>query len=124
MALQVASDPPQAFFAGFELKGNAKAGELLLFSPLGSTLAALSWTPETATLTRGGEVRQFDSVDSLVKAATGTAFPVEALFAWLDGDNASVSGWQADLSRRADGRVTAARTDPLPPAELKVVLEQ
>ncbi len=122
--MQIASDPPQAFFAGFELKGGARAGELLLFTPIGSTLAALSWTPGTATLTRGGDVRQFNSVDALVKAATGAAFPVEALFAWLDGVNESVAGWHADLSRVADGRVTATRTDPLPAAELKVVLEK
>lgn len=125
MALQVESTPPQAFFAGFELRGNARAGELLLFSPLGSTLAALSWTPGSARLRQGGEVREFGSVDELARAATGAAFPVRALFAWLDGDAAtSVAGWRADLSRLADGRLSAARSDPQPAAELKLVLQQ
>lgn len=124
LALQVASDPPQSFFAGFELSGDARAGRLLLFSPLGSTLAALSWSPETALLERGGERRHFDSVAALVEAATGAAFPLVALFAWLDGVNASVAGWRADLSRLADGRVTAVRSEPQPAAELKVVLEK
>lgn len=124
LALQVESTPPQAFFAGFELQGNARAGELLLFSPLGSTLAALSWTPDSAQLRQGGAVRAFDSVDALVRAATGAAFPVTALFAWLDGDAVQVAGWRADLSRLSDGRLSAARSDPQPPAELKLVLQQ
>ena len=124
LALQVQSDPPQAFFAGFELKGDPRSGELLLFSPLGSTLAALSWTPTTAVLKRSEEVRQYDSVDALVKAATGASFPVETLFEWLDGVNASVSGWNADLSRLDDGRLTAVRNNPPPAAELKIVLEK
>ena len=122
--MQVQSDPPQAFFAGFELKGDPRSGELLLFSPLGSTLAALAWTPTTAVLKRSEEVRQYDSVDALVKAATGASFPVETLFEWLDGVNASVSGWNADLSRLDDGRLTAVRNNPPPAAELKIVLEK
>ena len=124
MALQIASEPPEAFFASFELKGNAQSGELLLFTPLGSTLAALAWTPGSARLTRGGEVREFASVDELVVAATGTSFPVTALFAWLAGIQTAVPGWVADLSQIDSGRLIAARTMPLPTAELKMVLDR
>lgn len=123
MALQVASEPPQAFFSSFELRGSAQDGELLLFTPLGSTFAALAWTPTRARLTRGGDVREFASVDELVQAATGASFPVTALFAWLAGTQAVVAGWSADLSRIDSGRLVAARTLPLPTAELKVVLD-
>ena len=41
LSLQVDSEPPQGFHAGFELLGNAQTGELRLFSPLGSALASL-----------------------------------------------------------------------------------
>lgn len=124
MSLQVASEPPQAFFASFELRGNAQSGELLLFTPLGSTFAALAWTPTSARLTRGGEVREFASVDELVQAATGASFPVTALFSWLAGTQIPVTGWDADLSRIDTGRLAAARTMPLPTAELKIVLDR
>lgn len=124
LALQVASEPPQAFFSSFELKGNADDGELLLFTPLGSTFAALAWTPTSARLTQGGEVRAFGSVDELVQAATGASFPVTALFAWLDGVQTSVTGWTADLSQLDRGRLSAMRAEPLPTAELKIVLDR
>ena len=124
LALQVASEPPQAFFSSFELKGNADTGELLLFTPLGSTFAALAWSPQSARLTRGGEVREFSSVDALVRAATGASFPVIALFAWLDGTQTDVAGWSANLSQLDRGRLNATRTQPQPSAELKLVLDR
>lgn len=124
LALQVASEPPQAFFSSFELKGSAPRGELLLFTPIGSTFAALAWTPTSARLTRGSDVRAFGTVDELVQAATGASFPVTALFAWLAGTQATVAGWSADLSQLERGRLVAVRAMPLPTAELKVVLDR
>ena len=56
--------------------------------------------------------------------ATGAAIPMNALFAWLHGDNASVSGWTADLSRQSEGRISATRTLPAPEVALRVVLDQ
>jgi outer membrane lipoprotein LolB len=124
LALQVEDNQSQSFSAGFELKGSAKAGELTLFNPLGGTLAALSWSPGSATLLGNGEPRQFDSVDALVAHATGAAIPVAALFDWLRGTNTPVPGWQADLSQLEAGRLRAQRTQPPPPADLRVVLDR
>ena len=124
MALQVEDNQSQSFSAGFELKGSARAGELTLFNPLGGTLAALSWSPGSATLLGNGEPRQFDSVDALVAHATGAAIPVAALFDWLRGTNTPVPGWQADLSQLEAGRLRAQRTQPPPPADLRVVLDR
>ena len=124
LALQVESDPPQSFAAGFELKGTAQAGELSLFSPLGNTLAVLNWSPQVATLNSSGNIRQFPSLDALVTQVTGTAIPLPALFAWLEGNQASATGWSADLSRLEEGRLVAKRNDPMPVAVLRVVLEQ
>ena len=128
LALTVATQPlesPQAqsFAAGFELRGNARAGELALFSPLGNTLAVLGWAPGSATLRDGDQVRSFDSLDALVSQATGTAIPVAALFDWLRGTNTAVPGWQADLSQLASGRLLARRSEPAPVAELRLALD-
>ena len=124
LALQVEDKPEQSFSAGFELKGAARAGELTLFSPLGGTLAELVWQPESATLRANGDTRQFESVDALIGHVTGTAIPVAALFDWLKGVNTSVAGWRADLSQLAQGRLAARRLQPVPQADLRVVLER
>ncbi len=124
LALTVQSEQPQSFAAGFELKGHAGAGELALFTPLGSTLAVLAWTPDSATLQANGETRGFDSLDALASHVTGTAIPVAALFDWLAGTPSTVLGWQADLSQLGSGRLVARRSDPPPAAELRLAFER
>lgn len=124
LAVRVESDQPQSFAAEFELTGNAQAGELTLYTPIGGTAAALSWSAQTALMRTHGEVRYFESLDALIKQAVGTEIPVPALFAWLAGDNMAVAGWSADLSQHANGRITARRTQPAPLAELRLVLEK
>lgn len=124
IGLQIQSEPPQAFFAGFELKGNAQAGELKLTSPIGSVLGVMRWSPAEAVLESGREVKKFVSVDALLEQTTGAAIPVNALFDWLSGKNTSLNGWTADLSGQADGKISARRTNPAPQTDLRVVLEQ
>jgi len=124
LGLQVDGDKPQSFSAGFELRGAPQAGQLSLYSPLGATLAQLRWAPGMAELQADGQRRQYPSIEALTQEATGTALPLPALFAWLDGKPAEVPGWQADLSRIADGRLVARRSEPLPTAELRIVLQQ
>ncbi len=123
--MQVQSEPAQSFSAGFELKGQADRGELTLTSPLGNVLGVLRWAPGEALLDSGqGNVQRFESIDQLMTQATGAALPLPALFAWLDGDNAAAAGWSVDLSRQADGRLVARRTQPLPTVDLRVVLDR
>lgn len=132
LALRVDSDTPQlpdqprgqSFFAGFELTGSAQAGELALFTPLGTTLATLVWSPTSGQLRTGAESRQFESLGAMVRQATGTEIPVAELFSWLTGKNVAVPGWQVDLSHYSEGRVVARRDNPLPTAELKLVFEK
>jgi outer membrane lipoprotein LolB len=121
LALQVQSAPPQSFSAGFDLRGAPAAGELQLTSPLGNTLATVSWTADSAELRQGGQVTRRGSLDELTAELSGTAVPVAALFGWLRGESVDVPGWQADLSRQSEGRITARRSTPLPAAELRVV---
>lgn len=119
------TEQPKSFMASFELSGNAEAGELLLLSPLGSTIARLFWRPGRATLQQGGQERVYASLDELATLATGTPLPVAALFAWLHGQPQEAGGWKADLSRlKKDGRLSARRLTPSPAAELRVVLER
>ena len=128
LAVRVEADfppsQPQSFSAAFELTGTPLAGELTLFTPLGTTAATLSWSTQTAVMRSNGNIRIFESLDALIKQALGTDIPVTALFAWLAGDNVQVAGWRADLTQHADGRITARRTEPTPVAELRLVLEK
>jgi outer membrane lipoprotein LolB len=125
ISLQVQSEPAQSFSASFELKGKPERGELSLISPLGSVLGVLRWSPGEAVLDSGnGKIQRFSSVDELMAQATGASVPVAALFAWLQGEPASASGWSADLSRHKEGRISAKRTEPAPQADLRVVLDQ
>lgn len=124
LALQVQDRPDQSFSAGFELRGNAGAGELALFSPVGGTLAMLSWRPGAATLRRGAETREFASVDTLVARVTGEVIPIAALFDWLRGRDTEAGGWRADLTQLAQGRLAAKRLAPAPQVDLRVALDQ
>src|SRR5512133_1867980 len=128
LAVRVESDRAESraqdFAAGFELTGNAQIGELTLYTPLGTTAAALSWSPQTALMRTNGDLRSFASLDTLIEQAVGTEIPVAALFAWLAGDNMRAAGWSADLSQLPEGRLTARRTEPPPVTELRLVLEK
>ena len=122
MGLQVQSEPPQAFFASFELKGQASSGELTLISPLGSILGIMRWSPTEAILEQGSTTRRFASTDELLAQVTGAAVPMSALFDWLAGIDTPTPGWVADLSKQPDGRISAKRINPAPQADLRIVL--
>ena len=124
ISLKVQSDPPQAFFAGFELKGQPDSGELTLISPLGSILGVLRWTPLSATLQSAQGIKRADTVDELLEQATGASIPTAALFDWLAGKQTMISSWTADLSQHSAGRIVATRALPLPQVELRIVLDR
>ena len=134
LALRVSSDMPaiiedsgaqsQSFSASFELTGNASTGGLLLFSPLGTTVAELNWSAQTASLRTNGETRFFNSLSDMLKQATGTEIPVASLYAWLVGDNTTAPGWKVDLTQHALGRIVARRSDPKPEVELRLIIEK
>jgi outer membrane lipoprotein LolB len=123
ISLLVQSEVVQSFAGSFELQGDSTTGTLSLLSPLGSTVAVLRWAPGLAQLDNAGNTTNYPSVASMMQQTTGAAVPMDALFAWLRGDNPTVAGWQADVSRHAQGRINAQRTDPLPSAQLRIVLD-
>ena len=124
LSLQIQSEPVQAFFAAFELKGHVDNGELTLISPLGSILGIMRWSPTEATLEQNGTTKRFASTDELLAQTTGAAVPVSALFDWLGGKNTTTPGWTADLSQQGNGRIIAKRTSPAPQADLRIVLDK
>lgn len=117
-------DAQQSFSAAFELQGTPASGSLQLFTPLGSSVARITWQPGSAVLEQSGQQRTSDSLEALVRETLGTDIPVPALFAWLQGQPQDVPGWQVDVSRHADGRISAVRHEPQPQAHLRVVLDQ
>lgn len=119
-----ANRPAHSVSAGFELTGNSIEGGLTLYTPIGSTAAVLMWSKHDASLLSQSERRHFPSLEALIEQAVGTDIPVEALFAWLAGTNASAEGWAVDLTDHTNGRITAKRTAPGPSAELRIVLER
>jgi outer membrane lipoprotein LolB len=124
LALQLQSTPPQNWSTGFELQGSASQGQLLLLSPIGTTLARLSWTPQQAQLEQGQDKTESTSLQSLSQRLTGTNLPIAALFDWLAGQATPVSGWQVDLSAHPLDRLTARRTTPEPKAVLRILLDR
>jgi len=124
LAVQVEDAAAQSFSAGFVLAGSARQGSLTLYNPLGNTLAELGWQPGQALLKTGGQERESSSLHELVRDLTGTDLPIDALFDWLHGQAVQAAGWQADLSRLADGRLVATRHTPAPQTVLRLVLER
>jgi len=116
--------PAQSVTAGFELSGDPQTGELILYTPLGGTAAALSWGARTATWRSASESRDFESLDALIRHTLGTDLPLAALFAWLAGDNREVAGWQVDLSQYAFGRILARRTEAGSETQIRLILEK
>lgn len=113
----------QSFSASFQLQGNAQQGRLDIFNPLGTQLARLEWMAGSAQLQQGDRITQSESLQELLQVSTGTALPVQALFGWLNGQAIVAEGWEADLSRHQEGRITAYRRSPLPQAILRVILQ-
>jgi len=124
MAIQVLKNPPESLSAGFELQGSAQAGEMVLLSPIGTTLARLEWTPQGARLTQGQQQVDSPNLQRLGARLTGTELPIAALFEWLAGRPAEAPGWQVDLSAHAQGRISAVRREPSPGAVLRISLDR
>lgn len=124
MAIQVLKEPPESLSAGFELQGSAQAGEMVLLSPIGTTLARLEWTSQGARLTQGQQQVESTSLQRLGARLTGTELPIAALFEWLAGRKAEAPGWQVDLSAHAQGRISAGRREPSPGAVLRIALDR
>ncbi|WP_108401704.1 MULTISPECIES: lipoprotein insertase outer membrane protein LolB [Limnohabitans] len=124
ISVEVNGEAPSSMSASFLLRGDAKNGELDLYSPLGTTLGALQWTPQFAQLSDGSKHQYFSSLEELTEKATGAALPIDAIFGWLQGRDVSTTGWTADLSAISQGSLSARRTTPSPEVTLRIKLDQ
>lgn len=126
LAVQVAqpvdSDAePRSMSAAFELRGDARLGELSLSGPLGNTLAQARWHDGEAELLTTDGTRKFASLDAMSQQMLGEPLPLAALIDWLRGRPWPAApsqandlgfqqlGWQIDLRRYADGALVAER---------------
>jgi len=121
LGLTVLTDPPTQYHAGFTLKGTGEAGELALTTPWGNQLALVKWQPERVTLDYEGKRYVLRSLADLTQRLSGAALPVAELLDALNGGEPVVDGWL--LRRESPTRLFWLRQQPLPRAELRVVLE-
>jgi outer membrane lipoprotein LolB len=138
LSLRISSDPPQSLYASFNLNGDAQTGGLTLSSPLGNSLAQLSWTPQNAVLKANSETKEYPSASALIEQVTGTVIPLSALFDWMAGKDTPALGWEIDLSamnittkhhqsnnnENPVQRLVAKRVSPLPSAELRIAIDK
>lgn len=109
--------------ASFNLRGNAERGELIIFSPIGSTVAVMNWTPERAVFESNGHTELHADLGALTQRLTGTRLPVAAFFSWFEGRAVEAEGWTVNLDKLGEGRISALRALPPPKASVRIVLD-
>ena len=124
LQLRILQEKPEQFSFNFDLQGSAEAGELTIYSPVGSTVAVASWTPSGAVLTEGNKQTQFESMEVLTMRLTGAALPLPTLMAWLNSNGPALEGWQITSEKLPRSRrIFAQRFQPSPPLQLTLLLD-
>ncbi len=124
LLVQVEGSTPQSLSASFTLQGNVDVGSLVLYTPLGTTAAQLTWDTSGARLQTHDQTHQAATLAELTRHLTGTDLPIASLFDWLQGLNSPAPGWTVDLSQWSQGRLHAQRQSPDAPAQLRLILER
>src|SRR6202012_4565078 len=130
----------------FELSGNASSGQLVLTSPIGTTVARARWSdpvgrqgvPSKIELEADGATTRYATLEEMMQRAIGDQLPLPAMFDWLSGrpwpaapgqrsaDATSFDqlGWHVDLTQFADNRlIDAQRPLPAPALHVRVKLD-
>jgi outer membrane lipoprotein LolB len=138
--------PARSVTGQFELSGNASSGQLILTSPVGTTVARARWsdpvgtqgTPSKIELEADGATTHYATLDDMMQRAIGDQLPLSAMFDWLSGhpwpaapvwrsaDGAAFDqlGWHVDLSQLAGNRlIDAQRPLPAPALHVRVKLD-
>jgi len=138
--------PARSTSGQFELSGNASSGQLILTSPIGTTVARARWSdpvgtrgvPSRIELEADGATTRYATLEDMMQRAIGDQLPLPAMFDWLSGrpwpdapvrrsaDGASFDqlGWHVDLSQLADNRlIDAQRPLPEPALHVRVKLD-
>ncbi len=138
--------PARSMSGQFELSGNASSGQLILTSPIGTTVARARWSdptgvqgaPSTIELEADGATTRYATLEEMMQRAIGDQLPLPAMFDWLsghpwpdapaqraaDGGSFDQLGWHVDLSQLADNRlIDAQRPLPAPTLHVRVKLD-
>ena len=138
--------PARSTSGQFELSGNASSGQLILTSPIGTTVARARWSdpvgtrgvPSRIELEADGATTRYATLEDMMQRAIGDQLPLPAMFDWLSGrpwpdapvrrsaDGASFDqlGWHVDLSQLPDNRlIDAQRPLPAPALHVRVKLD-
>jgi outer membrane lipoprotein LolB len=138
--------PARSVSGQFELSGNPSSGQLILTSPIGTTVARARWSdpagtqgaPSKIELEADGGTTHYATLEDMMQRAIGNQLPLPAMFDWLSGHpwpNAPVQGreaagsfdqlgWHVDLSQLRDNRlIDARRALPVPALHVRVKLD-
>ena len=138
--------PARSVTGQFELSGNASVGQLILTSPIGTTVARASWsdpvgtlgTPSRIELEADGTTTRYATLEDMMQRAIGDQLPLPAMFDWLsgqpwpaepaqrsaDGGSFAQLGWQVDVSKLGSDRlIDAQRAIPAPVLHVRVKLD-
>ena len=138
--------PARSMSGQFELSGTASSGQLILTSPIGTTVARARWSDPTGTqgepskieLEADGGTTRYATLEEMMQRASGDQLPLPAMFDWLDGrpwpaapvqrgangSSFDQLGWHVDLSQLADNRlIDAQRALPAPTLHVRVKLD-
>lgn len=138
--------PARSTTGQFELSGNASSGQLVLTSPIGTTVARARWSdpvgtqgqPSKIELEADGATTRYATLEDMMQRAIGDQLPLAAMFDWLSGrpwpaapvesGDATGSftqlGWHVDLTQFRDNRlIDAQRPQPAPTLHVRVKLD-
>jgi outer membrane lipoprotein LolB len=138
--------PARSMSGQFELSGNASSGQLILTSPLGTTVARARWSdpagamgePSKIELEADGGTTRYATLGEMMQRAIGDQLPLPAMFDWLsgqpwpfaevrrsaDGGSFDQLGWHVDLSQFASANlIDAQRPMPAPVLHVRVKLD-
>lgn len=116
----------QSWSAHFELAGSPEEGSLLLYTPVGTTVAKVTWQPYQAIIETSEGIQYYESLDDVTSTYFQQSVPVAALFDWLKGEptKQDIAGWDVDLSRSQRGIIKAERREPAPRVSLRAVVDE
>ena len=95
--------------AGLRWTHRAGSDEILLFAPLGQTVARVYRDNGNAMLDSDGKHYQADDAETLMQQALGWHLPLDGLHHWVLGLPAA--GSEANIERDADGRISLLMQD-------------
>lgn len=98
---------PESLSGKFAWQQSAARIDVSLASPLGQTIAAISVTPQQATLTQAGKApRTAADIDTLSAQTLGWSLPVSGLRDWLQGYAVAADGARFAASPLRDSVTT------------------